>query len=207
MNQKISLFYIHDPMCSWCYGFKPVLELLHKNLEHIMDIKYVLGGLAKDNDQPMSDSMKKQIKLNWKRIEETIPNTKFNYNFWNLCVARRSTYPACRAVIATSKQDSNLEKSMIKLIQQAYYLDAMNPSDYDVLYALSKKLKLDHNKFTYDIHSEEVHNELMSQIQFCRDIGADSFPSLYIYADNNYYPIVLDYNNSNTVLEHIRSFI
>jgi len=207
MKHNITLYYMHDPMCSWCYGFKPILESLHNNLDHLMDIKYILGGLAKDTDQSMPESMQDQIKLNWKRIESEIPNTEFNYDFWDKCVARRSTYPSCRAVIATSKQHSNLEKDMINLIQHAYYLDAMNPSDYDVLYTLSKKLQLDHNQFINDIHSEDVNNELMSQIQFSRDIGADSFPSLYLYTEKKYHPIVLDYNNINTILKHIRSFI
>jgi len=207
MKQKNILYYIHDPMCSWCYGFKPILESLHNNLNHIIDIKYILGGLAKDSDLSMPDSMKSQIIQNWKRIEETIPGTEFNYDFWVRCIAKRSTYPSCRAVIAVTKQNSKLERDMIKLIQQAYYLDAMNPSDYDVLYAISKNLDIDHGQFMNDILSSEVNNELMSQIQFSRDLGADSFPSLYMYAENKYHPVVLDYNNADIILEHIKSFI
>jgi len=206
MKQKNILYYVHDPMCSWCYGFKPILDSLHNKLDHIIDIKYILGGLAKDSDLAMPESMKSQIIQNWKRIEETIPGTGFNYDFWIRCIAKRSTYPSCRAVIAITKQNRTLEREMIKLIQHAYYLDAMNPSDYDVLYTLSKKLDIDQDQFMIDIQSDEVNDELMSQIQFSRDIGADSFPSLYIYTENKYQPVVLDYNNVDIILEHIKSF-
>jgi len=207
MKIKCTLLYIHDPMCSWCYGFKPVLESMHKELKGVVNIKYILGGLAKDDDNPMSLIMQNQIKDNWKRIETTIPDTKFNYNFWNKCTARRSTYPSCRAVIASTKQEKSLEMEMISLIQQAYYQEAKNPSDYEVLYEISKQLDLDHNQFITDIHSEETNNELMSQIQQCRDIGADSFPSLYLDTNNTNQPIVLDYNNVDIILDHIKSFI
>lgn len=207
MKNIITLIYIHDPMCSWCYGFKPVLETLHKELYGIIEIQYLLGGLAKDNDQPMTELMQKQIIQNWNTIEKTIPGIKFNYDFWIKCVARRSTYPSCRAILATIKQDINLERDMLKLIQQAYYLDAKNPSDYNVLYELSKKLDLDHNQFVRDINSEEINNELMSQVQLCSDIGADSFPSLYLKTNVTYQPIVLDYNNADIILDHIKSFI
>lgn len=207
MKHNATLLYIHDPMCSWCYGFKPVLELLHTKLELILDIKYVLGGLAEDSDLAMPDNMKKQIKQNWKTIETTIPNTMFNYEFWTNNIARRSTYPSCRAVIATMKQDKSLEKAMINLIQKAYYVDALNPSDYNILYDLSKTLNLNHKQFINDIHSAEVNTELMSQIQLSREIGADSFPSLYLYKDKKYQEIVLDYTNGDIIIEHIKSFL
>ena len=194
-------------MCSWCYAFKPVLETLHRELYGIIEIHYLLGGLAKDNNQPMPELMQKHIVENWKKIEKTIPAVKFNYEFWTKCVARRSTYPSCRAILATIKQNIKLEKDMLKLIQQAYYQEAKSPSDYNVLYELSKKLDLDHNQFVSDIHSDEINNELMSQIQLCSDIGADSFPSLYLKIGVTYHPIVLDYNNADIILDHIKSFI
>ena len=44
-------------------------------------------------------------KSNWKRIQEVIPGTKFNYDFWTLCEPKRSTYPSCRAVICAKNQN------------------------------------------------------------------------------------------------------
>jgi hypothetical protein len=38
-----------------------------------------------------------------RRIERSVPGTKFNFEFWSRCRPRRATYPACRAVIATYK--------------------------------------------------------------------------------------------------------
>ena len=194
-------------MCSWCYGFKPVLESLHKKLNTSIEIEYLLGGLAKDSDLPMTEIMQNQIKENWRTIEITIPGIEFNYNFWTECIARRSTYPSCRAILATIKQNINLEKEMLKLIQQAYYLEAKNPSDYNVLYELSRKLDLDKKQFINDIHSDEINIELMSQIQRSREIGADSFPSLFLKIDDTYQPVALDYNNADTIIDHIKSFI
>ena len=26
-----TLYHVHDPMCSWCYAFKPTLDELRKN--------------------------------------------------------------------------------------------------------------------------------------------------------------------------------
>jgi len=207
MNSNPILLYIHDPMCSWCYGFKPTLNALTNQLKDKIDIKYLLGGLAPDTNETMPDSMREQIKLNWNRIEKTIPGTNFNYNFWNHCTPKRSTYPSCRALIAAKKQHSNSETEMINAIQQAYYTQARNPSDYSVLYELAEETGLNKQQFKLDIHSTEVNNELQLQISRCRKIGADSLPSLYLLNNNAYHPVVLDYNNSDIIIEHINSLV
>ena len=78
-----------------------------------------MGGLAPDSNEPMTDEMREYIQMNWRKIEHSIPGTKFNYDFWSNCSPRRSTYTACRAVIAIRKQNPLLEERMINLIQHA----------------------------------------------------------------------------------------
>ena len=33
--QTPELFYVHDPMCSWCYAFAPVWERVHGELAQV----------------------------------------------------------------------------------------------------------------------------------------------------------------------------
>jgi len=210
MAKITTLYYIHDPMCSWCWGFKPILSSLIEKLSNTLEIKFILGGLAEDSDVTMPPELQSQIRSNWLRIQETIPGTEFNFDFWHKNTPRRSTYPACRAVIAARKQitDTNdIEKSMINSIQKAYYLQARNPSDYNVLYDLAEQLTLDLNKFKADIHSSSTQDELMQEINFSRSIGTSSLPSLYLDKASKIYPIVLDYNNVDIIFEHIKTYL
>ena len=100
---KNTLYYVLDPMCSWCWGFRPVFEslLVHlsKNLPDQINVQYVMGGLAPDSDQPMPEETCLYIQKQWSAVETTL-GAKFNWDFWSECQPRRSTYPACRAVIA-----------------------------------------------------------------------------------------------------------
>jgi len=207
MKSIHTLLYVHDPMCSWCYGFKPTLTKIISELKGKINIQYMLGGLAPDTDKDMPLSLQNSIKSNWKQIEKTIPNIKFNYDFWALCKPRRSTYPSCRAVIAATKQHHKYEKLMIEAIQSAYYLHSQNTSDYNVLYELAKAIELDVDLFFKDIHSNKINIELNNQISHCRIIGADSFPSLFLSTQNSYQEIALDYNDAKISLEHIKAFI
>ena len=207
MSSNPVLYYVHDPMCSWCWGFKPVLEQLQKKLQDKLQLTYILGGLAIDSESEMTQQMQSDIKSNWQRIQKTIPGTEFNYDFWDKNTPRRSTYPACRAVIAAGLEGDNNDLKMIDAIQQAYYLNAQNPSNYTVLYELARKLALDESQFKLNIHSENTQNELIKQIKFSRSIGADSFPSLFLSINKEYFPVVVDYNNTDIILEHLQVYL
>ena len=198
-----TLYYIHDPMCSWCWGFRPVLEQVKQSLPDSIEIRYVLGGLAADTDLPMPQKMQNTIRETWKRIQHEIPGTEFNYDFWKRCRPRRSTYPACRAIIACRKQQPHLEGEMLLLIQQAYYLQAKNPSDLDVLLSLAEQLGLNTQQFSDDIESEVCQNALLKEIEFCRDINISSFPSLVLKQGKSYTSLDIDYNNSKKILNQI----
>jgi len=163
----------------------------------------VLGGLAADTDEPMPEEMRLNVIDNWRRIQREIPGTEFNYDFWTRCSPRRSTYPACRAIIACRMQQPELESEMLLLIQQAYYLLARNPSDLDVLVALAEQLGLDTRQFVDDIQSEVCQNVLLEEIEFCREINIFSFPSLVIKQGESYTPLDIDYNSSTNILSQI----
>jgi hypothetical protein len=51
-----TLVYVHDPMCSWCWGFDPVLRELVSSLPEGVAVRRLLGGLAPDSDEPMPAS-------------------------------------------------------------------------------------------------------------------------------------------------------
>ena len=211
------LYYVHDPMCSWCWGFRPVWEEILAQLPADIEVKYLLGGLAPDSDEPMPQSMQEDIAGYWQKVQRHIPHTEFNFDFWDQCEPRRSTYPACRAVIAARKQQPTQEREMIKLIQTAYYLKAKNPSDDETLIALAVDLGLDKSQFTQDLNSPETQQQLQKEIQFSRTIGAQGFPSLIIESlvpktisknqdekKEHYQPVPLNYNDAKPTLAFIK---
>ncbi len=200
---KPTLYYVHDPMCSWCWGFRPVWNQVQQALAGEIDIQYVLGGLAPDTDQPMPETMQHTIQETWKTIQSEIPGTEFNFDFWTRCSPRRSTYPACRAIIACRQQQPQLEEKMLLAIQQAYYLEAENPSELEVLVELADKLGLLKRQFSDDIQSKLCQNALLKEVEFCRNINISNFPSLVLKQGKSYASLDIDYNDSKKILEQI----
>lgn len=186
MSETRTLYYVHDPMCSWCWAFVPTWEQIQRELPNEIEVVYLLGGLAPDSDLPMSEQMKLTIAGYWQTIQDRVPGTQFNYDFWTQCQPRRSTYPSCRAVLAAKAQakDSDeakvLEQAMIKAIQEGYYLNTRNPSDFDTLIAFAKEIGLDAKRFELELNSESTIEKLNEEIQLSRSIGAQGFPSLIL---------------------------
>jgi putative protein-disulfide isomerase len=48
------LWYFADPMCSWCWGFSPVIETLRDAYRDRMKIALVLGGLRPGETAPLT---------------------------------------------------------------------------------------------------------------------------------------------------------
>ena len=187
-------------MCSWCWGFVPVLEDLLNKLPEDIRVKRLLGGLAPDSAAPMPAEMQQTIEATWRRIEETIPGTLFNHDFWTQCAPRRSTWPACRAVIAARMQGDEFDVRMTRAIQLAYYTQARNPSNENTLVELAGELGLDRHVFTRDLCSTPVQQQLLAEIELSRQLYATSFPSLVLKTGAAEWRIPVDYNDSAPML-------
>lgn len=194
-------------MCSWCWGFHPVLRILEQGLNNKVSMQYVLGGLATDSQVPMPDEMQHFLQQTWRTIEKKIPSTHFNFDFWTQCQPRRSTYPACRAVIAAKKQDITSEQAIINEIQKAYYLNAKNPSDDDILIEIANNLALDKEIFKNDLNSEETKNVLSQEIKLSQQLGVQGFPSLVFENKKDRTLLRIDYNNAENIIEQIDELI
>lgn len=203
MNKK--LYYAHDPMCSWCWGFEPVRKQFFNNLSQDIELVRLVGGLAPDSIKPMPADMQLSLQNTWKKIQQAIPNTQFNFDFWSQCQPRRSTYPANRAILAAKLQGIEYDELMTQRIQQAYYREAKNPSDDSVLIELATELGLDTQKFTQDLTSDFIQQSLEQEILKARSLRLNSFPSLAYQVNNTLHHIQLDYLDANTMLNQIRT--
>ena len=191
-------------MCSWCWGYRPVSDRLLQELPDTVKLKKIVGGLAPDSDQPMPAEVRDKIATAWERIHQML-GTEFNFDFWSECEPRRSTYPACRAVLAAGRQGKYDE--MTDAIQRAYYLRAMNPSDLETLETLAAELNIDVGRFCIDVRSPEIESDLQRERSFSRKSPIDGFPSLALEIDGVMSAVTRDYMDHRPTIDHITSLI
>lgn len=204
MNSPV-LYYIHDPMCSWCWAFRPVWQVIQDELEGEIRVHNLLGGLASDNSKLMKPELQEIIQGYWRRIQREVPGTRFDFDFWRKCTPRRSTWPACRAVIAARHQGQHFEQKMILAIQQAYYMQARNPSEREVLKELAGEVGLDPCRFSEEMDSAKVQRQLDKEIQLVRYLAVPGFPSLVLSMGQRKFLIPFQYVDATPALQVIRA--
>jgi len=195
------LYYVHDPMCSWCWGFRPAWQQLQTLLPDSVQLVSLVGGLAPDSERPMPQAMQQNLQQTWRQIEQRIPGTRFNYAFWEQCQPRRSTYPACRAVITAARW--GYADAMTEAIQHAYYLEARNPSDDNTLVELAEQLDLDPVLFAERLCSGTTQTELLRQLHLTQELGVQGFPSLIMQKELEVFRIALHYTEPQAMLLQI----
>ena len=170
------LLYIADPMCSWCWGFAPTLAAIESTYPN-HPVQLVLGGLAPDSTAAMDQATRTYVQQAWRDVAKA-SGAKFNFDFWTECSPRRSTWVACRAVIVARR--FHLEREMFEAIQHAYYLEAKNPSDDEVLADLAQQLEIPRSLFLEELNAPQTQRQLEDDFELRRRLNAHGFPSIGI---------------------------
>ncbi|MCA3720124.1 MAG: DsbA family protein, partial [Phenylobacterium sp.] len=64
------LIYFADPMCSWCYGFSPVMEDIRRAFGRALPVRLVMGGLRPGTETPMTPEARDSLRGHWTHITE-----------------------------------------------------------------------------------------------------------------------------------------
>ena len=203
---SVEIIYVGDPMCSWCWGFHPVLMAVKKALPEELEVMYVMGGLARDSDEAMPEETRGYVQGAWRSVAERTGAT-FNWDFWEKCEPRRCTYPACRAYYAAMVQDDAAGIAMYEAIQKAYYHEARNPSDISTLIELAGEITpvLDRDRFAKDLVSEEIEQMLQDGFNVRRSMNANQFPSLIVRDEESTTFVTTGFDDVEPVLARLES--
>jgi len=210
MPDAITLYYAHDPMCSFCWAFRPTwteVQTRFKSSHPQIQIRYLLGGLAPDSDESMPEDIRNKVRGAWRYIETHIPGTRFNHDFWETQQPRRSTYPSCRAVYAVKMLAPDLEDTMIQAIQKSYYLNAQNPSNANTLIDCASSIGLDVDTFIASFESPQCDSGFHEEMAFSRSIGISSFPSIVLAKGASRFNVPVEYNNADILIESLRQTV
>jgi len=167
------LFYVADPMCSWCWGFASTLAAVEPHLREDVKPELVLGGLAPDSNVPMDEATRRYVQRAWHAVEART-GAVFDHSFWERCRPRRSTWPACRAVLAAGEQG----RKMFAAIQRAYYTEARDPSLEETLVELALELGMERGSFLSALHADETEERLQAHFALRDELEVHGFPTM-----------------------------
>lgn len=196
------LIYVHDPMCSWCYGFRPTWNALKAQLPKSLPVVSLLGGLAEDSSEPMAPETAEYLKEVWTRIE-SVCDVQFDFSYWDQNpLPPRTTYIACRAVIAAERLAGRGDAFAAR-IQDAYYNEAQNVWDARVLTGLAESFGFRAEAFQQALNSDDVYAVHEEQRALASRLEITGYPSLLLIKEEQGYPIAIRHGDADSMCEEI----
>lgn len=182
------LWYFADPMCSWCWGFSPVVEALRAEYRPRLKIALVLGGLRHET-VPMTPAQRDEILHHWRAVHER-SGQPFRFDGALPEGFVYDTEPACRAVATAGGIDAAQVFPMFKAIQSAFYASGRDVTRDEVLADLAGGLGIDRTKFLAAFDSDEARARTQAHFRQTRVAGVRGFPALILQQDTQLRPLV-----------------
>ena len=171
------LIYFVDPMCSWCWGFSPVILSISQTFADRVPVRVVLGGLFPGTSRNMNEQTKNEIREHWGHVNE-LSGQPFNYDFFDRTDFIYNTEPACRAVVTVRRLQSTTTLPMLEHLHRSFYTQNLDITQTETLSEVASEVGLDPEVFSVAFDSQDIREETQRDFQFSRRLGVSGFPTL-----------------------------
>lgn len=172
-----SLIYVLDPMCSWCWGFSPVIEEIVRRYQDQVTIQFLLGGLRPGNIERF-DEQKRAYSLNhWQAVHERT-GQPFNFAFQMGPSFTYDTEPSSRAMVVVRQLAPDKELAFLKAVQEAFYVKNEDVIREETLADLASAKSIDRAKFLECFQDPTIKQAVWEEFDQARQLGVNGFPTL-----------------------------
>jgi putative protein-disulfide isomerase len=171
------LIYFADPMCSWCWGFAPVIAEVAVRFGETLPIRLVMGGLRPGTETPMTPQGWAEIGGHWRHVEAA-SGQPFK---WDILAREGFVYdtdPAARAVVLMRKLSPDRALGYLLAIQQAFYADNLDVTSLEVLADLAAQLGAQRAPFRQGLEDPALKDETWADYGVSQRAGVSGFPTL-----------------------------
>lgn len=186
------IIYVGDPMCSWCWGFSPVLHRIVEGYAAAVPLRVVLGGLHAFDDKPMSESYKRTIRHHWEQVHAAT-GAPFNYAFFDRAGFVLDTEPACRASVTIRNIKPAALLSFYERIHKGYYVEDTDTTALETFVAYAEQEGIDGAAFAKAFESDAMKQETLGDFHWCQQIGVTGFPTVLLREDDKLAALTIGY--------------
>jgi len=173
------IVYIADPMCSWCWGFSPVIAAIAERAAGRAALTLVMGGLRPGSTKPMSPAFKADVRHHWEAVAEA-SGQPFGFDFFERDGFVYDTEPPCRAVVTVRELKPEAAFAFLAAVQRAFYADNRDVTDAAVLGDLARAAGVDGDAFAAAFASDAMAHRTRDDFHFARALGIDGFPAVVV---------------------------
>jgi putative protein-disulfide isomerase len=188
-GHRFHFLYFADPMCSWCYGFAPVMRELDKVFGNRVGLRIVMGGLRAGQTEAMRRKDRAYIRDAWSRVGAA-SGQPFDFSFFERETFIYDTEPACRAVVAMRHRAPAKTLSFLARVSAAFYGANRDTTDPDVLAEIAEEAGESRDAFRDMMASGDIRSETLRDFLFAQQAGVHGFPCLLIGNETDGYSLI-----------------
>ncbi|MGH8762845.1 MAG: DsbA family protein [Nitrosospira sp.] len=193
MSEKI-LWYIADPMCSWCWGFAPVIETIRHEYGGRLKVELLLGGLRPGTKDPMTSTQREEILRHWRTVQRTT-GQPFCFEGAMPEGFIYDTEPASRGVVVVSSINPKVIFPFFKAVQSAFYVEQLDVTNAAVLMQLAANVRLNAQRFLEIFESDTAKKRTLDHFNKARQWGVHGFPTVVMQNAAGYSPLTSGYRS------------
>ena len=187
---KPHLVYFADPMCSWCWGFSPVIEAISQRFGPSLPIRLIMGGLRPWTKEPMTAQERSDVRSHWQHVYEA-SGQPFDFTFFERERFIYDTEPASRAVVVLRRRGAAMGIAALRRIHRAFYAENCDVTDASTLADLAAEFGMNRAEFRDAFDSEAAREETRGDFAIAQSAGVRGFPTLIAgKGDDNPYAVV-----------------
>ncbi|MEW5684357.1 MAG: DsbA family protein [Pseudomonadota bacterium] len=171
------LIYFADPMCSWCYGFSPVIEQIRLAYGRALPVRVVMGGLRPGTETVMTAEAKAQVVGHWKHVREA-SGLPFDPAVLDRDDFIYDTDPAARAVVVARREGEEIAARYLGAVQRAFYAENRDVTSGEVLADIAAEHGLDRGGFLTAWASDAAKQDTWRDYAISQGAGVTGFPTL-----------------------------
>jgi putative protein-disulfide isomerase len=198
--------YIADPMCSWCYGFSPVIETLAEHFEGRLPVRVMMGGLRAGNTKPMGPQDKDYIRNAWTKVSAAT-GQPFDHAFFNRDGFVYDTEPACRAVVTARTLKPAMALAFKGRISKAFYGENRDMTSTDEIVLVAEEAGFDGPMFRAAFEQPDIRNETFRDFLTAKQMGVEGFPCLVAGTEQGYALVTNGYRPLDGMIEGLEAWL
>lgn len=204
----LHFIYFADPMCSWCYGFSPVVDALRRRYGEVAPIRPVMGGLRPGTTQAMPAEARASLVHHWDEIG-ALTGQPFDKGLIDREGFVYDTDPAARAVVLARRTSNDAALDFLKAAHHAFYAQGRDVTDTAVLADIAAGQGFDRDAFAAALADEGLKQETWRDYAISQRAGATGFPTLIIgpNADGTYALVTRGYQSGDAILPAIDGWL
>lgn len=168
---------VTDPLCSWCWGMAPAVEVAADRLGDAVTFDLLLGGINTHATQPMGGYGRRLLRRIWDEVAATTgqrfgpgPPEPFCYN---------STRP-CLALAGLRRATGRPPFGLLHRLQQRFFVEGQDITAISVLAATAGEFGYREAALRRDLEDPALLAALRAEFDGARGYGTQALPSLLI---------------------------